>query len=340
MTPVISVIMPVRNGKERWLREAIASVLAQDFGDFELLIIDDGSAAGDAALLDQLAGSDPRIRLFHQAAQGIVAALNRAVAEARGPYLARLDCDDRARPQRLMRQLAFMQANPRIVLVGSFAERIDRCGNIVGRLAPPIETAKLLRTLQRTNPFVHSSIMMMNAVVRKVGGYRAAFRAAEDYDLWLRMAEAGEIAVLPEVLVEYRIHETNLSRRDAIRQSFSVRLAQHCADARRRGARDPSADLAAPPDWWAERADTAFYSTDAAFYRFLDADPQGAKPNISAVRGQLFALNHLERKLAQWRLDGMLRQSNASLAERLRILWLMMLLHPGRAVELLWRGRS
>src|SRR5262249_11133031 len=99
MTPAISVIMPVRNGAE-WLAEAVASIRAQDFGDFEFLIVDDGSDDGTAALLSGFAAADHRIRLLWQAPQGIVAALNAAITKARAPYLARIDADDRARADR------------------------------------------------------------------------------------------------------------------------------------------------------------------------------------------------------------------------------------------------
>src|SRR5712691_9539656 len=150
MTPAISVIMPVRNGAE-WLAEAVASVRAQDFGDFEFLIVDDGSDDGTAAVLSGFAAVDRRIRLLHQAPQGIVAALNNAIAAARAPYVARLDADDRAKPDRLGRQLAFMQAHPEIGLLGTFAETIDAAGNVTGRLAPPTDGARLAHVLSRTN---------------------------------------------------------------------------------------------------------------------------------------------------------------------------------------------
>src|SRR5215472_15088770 len=105
MTPAMSVIMPVRNGAA-WLAESVASIQAQDFAGFEFLIVDDGSDDGTAAMLASFAAADPRIRVFRQAPQGIVAALNAAIAQARAPYLARLDADDRARPDRLSRQFA------------------------------------------------------------------------------------------------------------------------------------------------------------------------------------------------------------------------------------------
>jgi glycosyltransferase involved in cell wall biosynthesis len=335
MMPVISVIMPVRNGRE-WLREAIESIFAQTFGDFEFLIVDDGSDHETAAALDAYAGRDRRIRLIRQTPQGIVAALNRAVDAACSPYLARLDADDRARPERLARQLAYMQANRHIGLLGSFAEKIDAAGAIVGRLTPPGDAGKLRRMLHRTNPFIHSSVMMRTALVRQAGGYRTAFRAAEDYDLWLRMAEAGGIAVVPEILIQYRLHETNLSRLDAIRQSFSVRLAQRSAAARRRGISDPASGLETPPDWWAGYAETSFFAEDVALYRFFDAELKAAADHLSAVRTRLLSLNHVERKLAQSRLNAMLHAPGLPTGRRLRILTLMTMLHPGRAASLVW----
>ena len=339
MTPAISVIMPVRNSAE-WLAEAVASVRAQEFGDFEFLIVDDGSDDGTAAMLSGFATADPRIRLLRQAPQGIVAALNNAIAEARAPYLARLDADDRARPDRLGKQLAFMEAHPEIGLVGTFAERIDAAGNVVGRLAPPTEPARLARVLERTNPFIHSSVMMRTALVRRIGGYRAAFRAAEDYDLWLRMAEAGGIANLADYLTQYRWHESNLSRRDAVRQSFSVRLAQRSAAGRRSGACDPADTLTAPPDWWADDAEASFFADDVGLYRLLDADAAEGPQYIRAVWDRLFSLNHVERRLAQMRLRAMLREMGTPIGAR--HLWIAMLiaaLHPGRALSFL-RGRD
>jgi glycosyltransferase involved in cell wall biosynthesis len=336
MTPAISVIMPVRNGA-KWLAEAVASMRAQDFRDFEFLIIDDGSDDGTAALLSGFAAADPRVRLLRQAPQGIVAALNSAIAAARAPYLARLDADDRARPDRLGKQLAFMEAHPEIGLVGTFAERIDAAGNVVGRLAPPTDPTRLARVLARTNPFVHSSVMMRTALVRRIGGYRAAFRAAEDYDLWQRLAETGRIANLADYLTQYRWHSTNLSRRDAVRQSFSVRLAQRSAAGRRSGADDPADALTAPPDWWAKDAETSFFGDDVPLYRLLDADAVEGPQHIRAVWDQLFRLNHVERRLAQMRLRAMLRELGRPIGARhLRIAMVIAALHPGRALGFVW----
>jgi glycosyltransferase involved in cell wall biosynthesis len=340
MTPVISVIMPVRNGAG-WLAEAVASVRSQEFGDFEFLIVDDGSDDGTAPMLSAFADADRRIRVLRQAPQGIVAALNNAIAAARTPLLARLDADDRAKPDRLGKQLAFMQAHAEIGLLGTCAEQIDATGAIIGRLAPPTDGARLAHVLLRTNPFIHSSVMMRTALVRRLGGYRAAFKAAEDYDLWLRMAEAGGIANLADCLIQYRRHGSNLSRLDAIRQSFSVRLAQRSAAGRRSDAGDPASALAAPPDWWATEAETSFYAGDVGLDRLLDSDGVRGPQYIGAVQARLFGLNHVERRLAQSRLMAMLSEIGAPTGpQHLQILMLIAILHPARALNLAWRGSS
>jgi glycosyltransferase involved in cell wall biosynthesis len=290
-------------------------------------------------MLSAFAAADCRIRLLRQAPQGIVAALNAAVAEARAPYLARLDADDRARPDRLGKQFAFMQAHREIGLLGSFAERIDAAGSVVSRLAPPTDPARLARVLERANPFIHSSVMMRTALVRRAGGYRTAFQAAEDYDLWQRLAEAGRIANLADYLTQYRWHSANLSRRDAVRQSFSARLAQRAAALRRSGAGDPADLLKAPPDWWADDAETSFFADDVGLYRLLDADPAKGARDIRAVRDRLFSLNHVERRLAQMRLRAMLREGGAPIGARhLGIAMLIAALHPGRALSFVWSG--
>ncbi|HMA72098.1 MAG TPA: glycosyltransferase [Xanthobacteraceae bacterium] len=338
MTPAISVIMPVRNGAE-WLAEAVVSVRAQDFSDFEFLIVDDGSDDSTAAMLFGCAADDDRICLLHQAAQGIVAALNNGIAAARAPYVARLDADDLAKPDRLAKQFAFMEAHPEVGLLGTFAERIDAAGNVVGRLAPPTGGARLARVLGRTNPFIHSSVMMRTALVRRLGGYRAAFRAAEDYDLWLRMAEAGGIANLADYLTQYRRHDSNLSRREAIRQSFSVRLAQRSAAGRRSSTSDPAGVLTAPPHWWAKEAETSFFAEDVGLYRLLDSDRLQGAQYIRAVSGRLGSLNHVERRLAQVRLKALLREIGSPIGPR--HLWIAMLiavLHPARAIGLVWHS--
>jgi hypothetical protein len=169
--------------------------------------------------------------------------------------------------------------------------------------------------------------------VRTLGGYRAAFRAAEDYDLWLRMAELGDIANLPEHLIQYRRHATNLSQLEAVRQSFSVRLARRSAVGRRHQASDPARELLSPPDWWAPEAETSFFSDDVDFFRFLDSERANGEAYISAVQRHFFGLNHVERKLAQLRLKRLLQEIGSPIGfRRFGILVLIAILHPPRAL--------
>jgi glycosyltransferase involved in cell wall biosynthesis len=326
--------MPVRNGSA-WIDQSIASVLSQEFNDFELLVVDDGSEDGTGLILEKFSSMDRRVRVIHQAPQGITVALNRAIMEARAPYLARLDADDRASRARLGVQYAFMEGHPEVVLLGSAADVIDESGAIIGHRCPPLRGGDLARILCRYNPFIHSSVMARTAVVRNVGGYRPAFLFAEDYDLWLRMAEVGALANVPEYLVQYRTHLANRSRVHAPRQSFSVRLAQRSAAGRRSGHGDPALGLLCPPDWWAADAESSFFSGDVGFYRFLDADLNNAAGYVAAVRYRFFKLNRIERKLAQFRLRQLFWEFSWPVGLRhLEILALFAMLHPPRALRL------
>lgn len=338
--PRVSVLMPVRNGA-RWLPAAIGSVLAQTLPEFELLVIDDGSADRTPEIVAEHAVRDARVRPIRQEPLGLVAALNRGLADARAGLIARLDADDLALPERLARQAAAMDVNPRLNLLGSWAEIVDGEGRAIGRLAPPSEPDKLRDTLARTNPFIHSSVMLRAEAVRGLGGYRAAFEAAEDYDLWLRLSEHGDIAIAPEILVRYREHGGNVTVRKAARQMFSSRLAIRAAVARASIGIDPADKLTAPPDWRAD-VGNSFYATEARVFRFLElADPEVAQ-TVSLSANDLDAavgadLNHRERKLAQTAIVNLLRRSDRPAAwSATKLIWTLFLLHPPRALALLY----
>ena len=338
--PLVSVIMPVRNGK-RWIHESMASVLCQDFEDFELVIIDDGSDDGSASILEKYSCRDERIRVIHQAPQGTVAALNRGILEAHALLLARMDADDRAKPERLGRQYRFMQAHPEVVLLGSDADVIDASGAIIGQRSPPADNIELAHLLARSNPFIHSSIMMRTALVRNLGGYRSPFLLAEDYDLWLRMAEFGSVANLSKRLIQYRVHQADHHLVNAARQSFSARLAQRSAQGRRCRGKDPAIALSSPPDWWAADSETSFFSVDVGFYRFVDSDKANAVSYLSQVWARFFSLNHVERKLAQLRLKQLLREFGWEMRlSQVEAAILFLILHPPRAIRLMFQSNS
>lgn len=346
MTPRISVVMPVRDGA-RWLGEAIISIQAQTLSDFELIIIDDGSADDSPRIIETSARSDPRVRAIRQERLGLVVALNRGLSESRGQFIARLDADDLAQPQRLQRQSEYLDCHPEIGLLGTWAVQIDEQGSSRGFLKPPTHPEKLAPLLTRINPILHSSIMVRNKVLEMVGHYRSAFEGAEDYDLWIRISEVTKIANLPEYLLQYRLHASSVTHRARVRQLFSARLAQRAARARLAGARDPTSELSAAPSWReAESVKSPIYGDLARLFRFLDladatniADAIDGPVEIAAITNCDIVLNHAERRIAQLALLNLLNR-NLTLrhTDRAILLWHFIRLHPLRAAQLGYRN--
>ena len=213
------MLVPAYNGGEL-LRAAVASVLAQTYDDFELLVVDDCSNDGSADFL--AAHDDPRIRLVRNERNlGQVPTLNRGLELARGEYVARLDQDDACLPARLERQVAVLDCAPRVGVVGSFMDLCDGEDRPAGRLGRRVDDAADFAFLLLTNqlPLTHPTVTFRLAPVREIGGYDVALRYAEDQDLWRRLALAGwEARVVPEALVRYRVHEGQQSHRHSDEQ--------------------------------------------------------------------------------------------------------------------------
>jgi len=244
MKPLISVVLPVWNGA-RWLTEAIDSIRRQTLDNFELIVVDDGSTDGSADIIEASARSDRRIRNFRQERYGLVAALNRGLSEAQGQLIARLDADDRVHLQRLQKQTEYLDQHLDVGLLGSWAELIDEQGSVIGFRKYQTRPESLMPLLPRTNPLLHSSIMVRQSVLQKVGFYRPAFEGAEDYDLWLRVSEIAKVANLPEYLVQYRqlrcwIIFANLPKmRSPLRQASGEQLANLVAIRYTHGSTSP-----------------------------------------------------------------------------------------------------
>lgn len=212
--PRISIILPVYNG-EPYLREAVDSVLAQDFGDFELLAINDGSTDGSGAILD--AYDDPRFRVIHQANRGLALTLRRGVEVAVGEYIARQDQDDVSAPSRFGKQVAFMDAHPDCGIVGSWSTIVlDRVPPSRGHYHP-VGNGRLQVMGLFDSYFVHSSVMLRRAIVLRAGNYPVdpACNPPEDFDLWSRIARIAMLANLPEPLLAYRELPGSISRAKA-----------------------------------------------------------------------------------------------------------------------------
>lgn len=203
----VTVLMPVYNG-EAFLREAIESILQQTFRDFEFLIIDDGSGDGSAALIRSYA--DDRIRLVqHPQNRGLVATLNEGLREAKGELVARMDCDDVSLPDRLARQVAYMDAHPAVGVCGTHF-RLVPSGQVIRHPAghEAIKAGMLLY-----NRIGHPTAMLRKNVLAQCDlYYSASYPHAEDYELWTRCVARTAFANLEEVLLLYRLHDKQVSR--------------------------------------------------------------------------------------------------------------------------------
>jgi glycosyltransferase involved in cell wall biosynthesis len=205
--PLISVLMPTYN-PGRYVAAAIESILAQTFADFEFLISDAGSTDGSLEVMARYAERDPRIRLAVKPKLGIVGALNELLGRARGDLVARMDADDIALPGRFQQQVDYLNEHPECVLVGSRVLIIDPDGEELTVLGRALTHEQIVDDLLacRGQMIYHPTVMFRRAVVARIGGYDEKMKEAEDLDLFLRLAEVGQIVNLPEPLVKYREH--------------------------------------------------------------------------------------------------------------------------------------
>lgn len=236
--PAVSVLMAVRNG-ERFLDEAVASVLGQTLTDFELVIVDNGSRDRTCDQIAAWARRDSRVRPFRIDRPGLGRSLNHAAAQASADLLARLDADDVAEPNRLEVQLGRLSAEPSLGLIGSNALLIDAAGRPVGEVRRPFGCEAIRGYLAHGNPFIHSSVVMRRSAFERVGGYREGLSIAEDLDLWLRLADVTELDVAPELLVRYRMHGSSMMGRHAARSALAEFCIRASISARLAGGAEP-----------------------------------------------------------------------------------------------------
>lgn len=206
----IDVLVTVYNG-ERFLTQTLDSVLAQTFIDWRLIVVDDQSTDGTAAILADYAARDQRITVVPGPHLGIAAAANAGLAYVTAPLVARLDGDDIALPERLQVQHDFLQRHPDVLAVGSDVMLIDEDNKRLRRRHAPVGWEKIRTILQTRNCMCHPSSMIRSEALHRIGGYRAKFRNSLDYDLWLRIAEIGKIENIAQDLLLYRRHAAQVS---------------------------------------------------------------------------------------------------------------------------------
>jgi glycosyltransferase involved in cell wall biosynthesis len=233
--PKASVLLPVYNA-ERYLAQALESVLAQTFTDFELLVLNDGSSDGSAAIIDRLVREDDRCRVLAWPNRGLVASLNAGLAAARGEIILRMDSDDVCRPERFERQIDYLDANTDCVAIGAKVMLIDPEGLPIMAMGLLQRHAQIDRGNLAGNGSMicHPAVAIRASALRRVEGYRAEYEYAEDLDLFLRLAEIGQLANLDEILLDYRQHPASIGYEKRAAQVRSINAA--IDDAKRRRA--------------------------------------------------------------------------------------------------------
>lgn len=215
--PDISILMPVRN-ESKYLSTALRSLRKQTHENWELVVVDDGSTDDTSDILARFAAKDRRIRILNQSAEGLVPALNRGLHACRGTFVARMDGDDVSHPQRLAKQRETFRQDPSLTLVASSVRHFPRMVIQGGMLAyekwqnTSLTHSEITTNLFVESPFAHPSVMYRKTDIIEAGGYRS-MPWAEDYDLWLRLAERGaRFARHPETLLYWRDRPQRLTR--------------------------------------------------------------------------------------------------------------------------------
>lgn len=217
--PKVSVLMSVYNTEEEFLREAIESILSQTFADFEFLIINDGSKNNAEEVI--LSYKDDRIRyILNEKNLGLIDSLNKGLVLAQGEYIARFDADDISLPQRLEKQVKFMDENPNVGLLGTQYESFPK-----KRISNLLTDSKLIKEtlLVESNQFGHPTVMIRKSVLDNYNlQYDKQALHVEDYKMWLEIAKVTDVANLNNVLLYYRRHSGSICSNNVIKQNLNV----------------------------------------------------------------------------------------------------------------------
>lgn len=214
--PLVSVIMPVFNG-ERFLSEAILSILNQSYSNLELIIINDGSVDKSEDIIFKYKKKDKRIKYFKNKRNlGISRSLNKAIGLATGKYIARMDCDDVSLPERINKEVIVMERNKNVAICGTWGKAIDESGNDLFLMKSP--TGLFLKyNYWKPFPFISSSVMIRKDVINMYR-FRRKFDTVEDYDTWIRILMRFDGFNINQILILYRINLMGVSRQNPLRQ--------------------------------------------------------------------------------------------------------------------------
>lgn len=205
--PKVSVVMPVYNA-QKYLCDAIESILSQDFTDFEFIIINDGSTDNTESII--LSYQDDRIRYFKNPSNlKLCATLNKGFDLANGQYIARMDADDISKPCRLGKQVDLMDNQPKVGICGTFIQTFGSHQDVWGY---PVSDQEIRCNMLLQSPFAHPAVMMRKSVLNKYNlRYRHEYEYCEDYDLWIRASFVTQFHNIPEILLDYRTHTSQIT---------------------------------------------------------------------------------------------------------------------------------
>ncbi len=239
--PTISVVMPVHNG-ERFLREAVESILTQTWTDLEMIVVDDGSTDGTPVILEQLAKEDSRVVVItFPVNRGVSEAANEGCRRSRGRFIARMDADDVSLPERLEKEVAFLEANPDVSVVGAWVRRIDEHGTPGAVQTLPCEPALVAWSMVFFNSIAHPTALFRREALTLEAVYTSEYPRTEDYALLSVLSRQTRLANIGEVLLHYRVWSGNMSKNpDQFRQAARV----VCAHARALGVGITEAEAA------------------------------------------------------------------------------------------------
>jgi len=287
--PRVSWLIPVFNG-EAFLREALDSVLSQDFRNFEVVVVNDGSTDATRTILAEYQARDPRVAVIDKPNGGIVSALNEGLGRCAGEYVARMDADDIAMPRRLGIQVAYLDDHPQCVLVGGRAVTLGEEGTPVGRTTGGRHRRTDLSVFPpRVAVAMHPLVTLRKEALLAIGGYRSRHPHAEDYDLFLRLAAHGTIDNPEHDMLVYRRHEGAVSIRNMEVQERSAATAEAEAIAHA-GYRPVAAPL------------LESYVRLRIFRRYLRLDRGGAARLIPGLIGDMIGMPGTWLDRRHWRL--------------------------------------
>jgi glycosyltransferase involved in cell wall biosynthesis len=219
--PLVSVILPTYNG-HKTLGDALDSLLAQSYENIEIIVIDDASLGGISTIVNKRSHAGKIKYVRNEKNLGLAGSINAGVVSARGQYVARMDDDDYSLPDRIERQVAFLESYKDIDVLGTGLALYDQNLKFIRNHVFPAEHESIIKFLCRGNPLAHPAVMIRRCFLQRSGGYDATLRRMEDLELWGRMANQSKYANLPDILLRHRIRQSKTL--SALKPGIAIRL--------------------------------------------------------------------------------------------------------------------